>query len=93
MDDHPNGAELSGLFAYLRKDDEVRAEWMAYAIVKAFGGGQKGQKKKQAKQPIEDDEVIDTTDPSFERNFRGFVHTKSQPRRPRRPTNTEIKLG
>jgi hypothetical protein len=66
---------------------------MAYAIVKAFGGdkGQKGQKPQP--KPTEDEEVIDTTDPKFAEQFRGFTYAKPQP--PRRPQQggTEILFG
>lgn len=81
-----NGAELTGLFAYLSKDDEVKTQQIAYAIVKALGGDQKGQKPK----PAQDEEVIDTTDPSFAKNFQGFTYAKPQPRR---QSNTEILFG
>jgi hypothetical protein len=85
-------AEMTGWLAYLQVDDEVRAQRAAYSIVKAFNGD-KGQKQKPAKRTVEDEEVIDTTDPKFAEQFQGFTYAKPQP--PRRPQqgNTEILFG
>lgn len=83
-------AELTGWLAYLQVDDEVRMQRDVYAIVKAFGGEQKNQKK-PAKQAEE--EVIDTTDPEFAKHFQGFTYEKPQQRRVNRQTSTEILFG
>ena len=83
-----NGAELTGLFAYLSKDDELKTQQIAYAIVKALGGEQKGQKQ----QPAADEEIIDTTDPKFAEQFQGFTYANPQPRKSRQ-TSTEILFG
>lgn len=88
----PNGAELTGWLAYLNRDDEVKTNQMAWAIAKAFGGEQKGQKQKPARQ-AEDEEIIDTTDPEFAKNFKGFTHAKPQPRKPTKQSSTEILFG
>jgi len=79
---------MTGWLAYLQVDDEVRTQQIAYAIVKAFGGD-----KKQPARRKDEEEVIDTTNPEFAKHFRGFTHSKPQPRRPRRQTSTEIKIG
>ena len=81
-------AELTGWQAYLRVDDEVQIQRLAYAIVKAFNGD-----KKQQSKPVEAEEVIDTTDPKFAEQFQGFTYAKPQtPRKPRQ-TSTEILFG
>jgi hypothetical protein len=88
-----NSAELTGWFAYLNKDDEVKTNQIANAIARAFGGNPKGQNP-QPKQAQDEEEVIDTTDPEFAKNFKGFTYGKPQP--PRMPTNqtsTEILFG
>jgi hypothetical protein len=82
-------AEFTGWLAYLQIDDEVQAQRTAYAIAKAFGGDRKGQKS----QPVDEEEVIDTTDPKFAEQFKGFTYEKPQLRRPNRQTNTEILFG
>lgn len=69
---YQDGDEFNSLLAYLRRDDEIQTDRLTYAInraiVQAFGG----DKKKQ--QPVDDDEpVIDTTDPEFAQNFKGFI--------------------
>lgn len=84
-------AELTGWLAYLQVDDEVRAQRAAYSIVRALGGD-KGQKQKPAKRTVEDEEVIDTTDPKFVEQFKGFTYAKPQPRRPQQGS-TEILFG
>ncbi len=81
--------ELTGLLAYLRVDDEVTSQRLAYAIVRAFNGDKSAPAKKQ----VEEEEVIDTTDPEFAKHFRGFTHGKPQQTRPRRETNTEVLIG
>lgn len=81
-------AEFTGWLAYLQIDDEVKAQRAAYSIVKAFNG-EKGQKQKQ--KPTEDEEVIDTTDPKFAEQFKGFTYAK--PQRQSRQTSTEILFG
>lgn len=68
----------------------MKTNQMAYAIVRALGGDQKGQKPKPKQ--IEDEEVIDTTDPKFAEQFKGFTYAKPQPRTPRQ-TSTEILFG
>ncbi len=91
LDDMPNGAELTGLLAYLQQDDEVKANWTAYAIAKALGGDRKTRTR-----PLDDDdeEVIDTTQPEFAQNFKGFVNTKPQMQRmPSRQAGTQILMG
>lgn len=92
--DMENGAELTGLFAYLSVDDKARASWSAYATAKAFGGDRQTQRHKQA---IDDDEeeVIDTTKPEFAKNFKGFTHTKPQAPQQgqQRQIGTQILLG
>lgn len=85
------GGELAGWLAYLRVDDEARAQRTAIAILKAFGGG-----KQQAKQAVDDEDepVIDTTDPEFAKNFKGFVNKPLQPQRQMRPMqSTQILRG
>jgi len=86
-------AELTGWLAYLQVDDEVQVQRLAYAIVKAFNGDQKGPTKKPAKRIEEDEEVIDTTDPKFAEQFQGFTYAKPQPRVPTRQSSTEILFG
>lgn len=84
-------AELTGWLAYLSVDDEVQAQRIAYAIVKAFGGG-----KAQKHAVDEDEEVIDTTSPDFAKNFKGFTGTPAPPQRgipQRQMMSTEILLG
>jgi hypothetical protein len=67
--DMPNSAELTGWFAYLRVDDQVRADWMTHAIIKAYrGDGKQGA-------TTDDEEVIDTTTPEFRQHFKGFTNT------------------
>lgn len=61
---------------------------MVYATVKAFGGGQA-----QAQQTEEDEPVIDTTNPDFVKNFKGFTGMPGQQSRPIIPQNTEILFG
>jgi hypothetical protein len=73
--------ELAGLLAYLRIDDEVQMQRMTLAFMKAFGGGN------QASPPARE-EVIDTTDPDFVKNFRGFNFEKPKPKR--RPQNAQF---
>lgn len=85
-------AELIGWQAYLQVDDEIQVQRLAYAIVKAFNGDQKGQKK-PAKHIEEDGEVIDTTDPKFAEQFKGFTYAKPQQPRIPRQTSTEILFG
>lgn len=85
-------AELTGWLAYLQVDDEVKAQWATYSVVKAFKGDQKDQKQRSVK-PDPDEEIIDTTDPDFAKNFKGFTHAKPQPRRPNRQSGTEILFG
>ena len=86
-------AELTGWLAYLQADDEIQVQRTAYSIVKAFNGDQKGQKQKPAKQAEADEEVIDTTDPKFAQQFKGFTHAGPQPRRANRQSSTEILFG
>ena len=66
---HPDGGDLTEMFAYLHRDDEVQLNRLIYvinrAIVQAFGG---------SNQPVEEKEPVwDTTDPEFAKNFRGFI--------------------
>jgi hypothetical protein len=94
LDDMPNGAELTGLSAYLTVDDEVKTQQTAYAIIKAFNGDKKQQAAKRHEEPEE--EIIDTTDPEFARLFRGINYVQPQPQRrfsPNSNGNTEIKIG
>src|ERR1022692_2696916 len=46
-------AELTGLFAYLRVDDEVTSQRLAYAIVRAFNGD-----KQTSKKQVQEEEVF-----------------------------------
>lgn len=91
-----NGAELTGLFAYLNRDDEMQVLRTAYAIVKAFGGD-KPKKGKAHDIDDEDEEVIDTTKPEFAQNFKGFINEPGKPtqgqRQFQRQMNTEIIMG
>lgn len=92
----PNSAELTGWLAYLKVDDEVRAQQTAYAIAKAFGGDKKlhADNSRQKAVEAEEEEVIDTTDPNFVKRFQGFTYgDKPQKAQNRVPTNTEIKIG
>jgi hypothetical protein len=89
-------AELTGWFAYMRVDDEVRAQKAAYAIVKAYNGDKTDgkQPKNKGKKHEEEEEVIDTTDPEFAEHFRGFTYgDKPRAARPRQNVNTEILIG
>jgi hypothetical protein len=88
LGDMPNSAELTGWFAYLRVDDQVRADWMTHAIIKAFNAG-----SKQQPNTIDGEQVIDTTTPEFRQHFQGFTNTKPQPPRSIAARNTEIKMG
>lgn len=83
---------MTGWLAYLNKDDEVKTNQIAYAIVRALGGD-KGQKQKPTKRAAEDEEVIDTTDPEFAKNFQGFTYAKPQPQRRPQQGSTEILFG
>jgi hypothetical protein len=88
-----SAAELTGWFAYLELDDEVRANWTAYAIAKAFGGGKKdGQGKKT--EEIEE-EIFDTTDPDFEKYFQGFIYESEKPKmqQKKQGSNADIIIG
>lgn len=70
LKDYPNGAELTGLFAYLQRDDEIQTNKLIYAIVRAFNG----DGKKQPNKLVDDDEeIIDTTKPDFVEKFKGFT--------------------
>lgn len=88
-----SSAELTGWFAYLRIDDQVRADWIARAIVKAFNG----DRKQAGAIDDDDEEIIDTTDPTFAETFQGFIGQPggNQPQRsiPPRQTNTQILMG
>ncbi len=81
----PNGAELTGWFEYLRMDDEIRANWMSYAIVQSF------TTKKKATD-TDDEEVVDTTAPEFSEKFRGFTTTRTVSKNPVQK-GTEILQG
>jgi hypothetical protein len=70
--------ELAGWLAYLRVDDEVQMQRLTIAIMKAFRGGGQGQ---QPPAREEEEPVIDTTDPDFVKNFRGFNFEKPKPKR------------
>lgn len=82
-----SSVELTGWLATARIEDELWTNRIIHAIVKAFGGG-----KKQTTQRIEDEEIIDTTDPKFVEQFQGFTYGKPLQRRPRQ-TSTEILRG
>lgn len=86
-----SSAELTGWLAYLCIDDEVQTQRIAYAIIKAFGGGQ----KQPAAHDDEDEEVIDTTRPEFTQTFKGFINAPAQRGVPaKRPgQHTDIKFG
>lgn len=87
-----NGAELTGLFAYLHQDDEMQVMRTAYAIAKAFGGDKKNTSK--AGDLDEDEEVIDTTAPGFADSFKGFVNAPQGARpAPHRQAGTQILMG
>lgn len=87
----PNGAELTGLFAYLRQDDEMQVLRTAYAIAKAFNGGKQATRSRDLD---EDEEVIDTTAPGFADSFKGFVNAPQGPRpAPHRNVGTQILMG
>ncbi len=87
-----NGAELTGLFAYLHQDDEMQVMRTAYAIVKALGGDKKNTSK--ARDLDEDEEVIDTTAAGFAQNFKGFINAPQAPRPVHtRQASTEILMG
>lgn len=71
--DHPNGADLTEMYAYLHRDDEVQIHRLIYAIMKAFNGDGKQPR------PIDDDEeIIDTTNPDFAKHFQGFIGAPGQ---------------
>jgi len=82
-----SSVELSGWMEYLQQDDEMWANWLTYAITRAF---------RVERKPVDDDgeEVIDTTKLEFARNFKGFINTpvgKSSQNFQNR--HTEIKMG
>lgn len=85
-------AEFTGWLAYLQVDDEVQVQRLAYAIARAFNGDKTGKKQQAAK---EDEEVIDTTDPKFAEQFKGFTYggKPQPPHMPSRQTSTEILFG
>lgn len=92
----PNSAELTGWLAYLRVDDEVQAQRTAYAIAKAFGGGEQQKAHAHNSKPVvgEEEEVIDTTDPEFVKHFMGFTYGDKPKNAPNRISeSTEIKIG
>lgn len=87
-------AELPGWIEYERLEDELQTNRLIYAItsalVKAFGGD-----KKQARaHDLDDEEVIDTTDPKFAQQFKGFINQPGQVQRmPQRHIGTQIIMG
>lgn len=85
----PNGAELTGWFEYLRMEDEARANWMTYSIVRAFKGD-KDQQKRQTN--FDDEELIDTTRPEFAESFQGFINNPVK-KNTFQERNTEIFTG
>lgn len=92
-----SSTELTAWSEYLRMEDERFVNLVAYAIVKAFGGDKKQQavNKQQVQDDEEDEPVIDTTDPKFLEEFRGFSYGNQAPTVPpaRIPTSTEILFG
>lgn len=82
--------ELAGWLAYLRVDDEVQTQRTTIALMKAMKTGT----IQQARQPVEEEKPIDTTDPNFVKHFKGFiVGDPPAQRRINRQANTEIKRG
>lgn len=89
-----SSAELTGWFAYLRVDDEVTSQKIAYAIVRAFNGDKDSKPaKNKAREQEEEEEIIDTTDPEFAEHFMGFTYGDKPQARPRQAQNTEILIG
>ena len=77
-------------------DDQIRADWVTFAIIKAFNGDGKGKAKRQAAIDDDDEEIIDTTAPEFAEHFKGFINVPgSQGRRPRpqQAKSTQILMG
>lgn len=72
LEAYRDGNELNSAFAYLHRDDEIQTDRLVYAvtkaIVQAFGDG----KKQKNKLVDDDEEIIDTTDPKFVEQFKGF---------------------
>lgn len=75
---HPNGADLTDMYAYLYRDDEVQLDRLTYAVTKAIMQTFGNSKKQQT--PVDDDgePVIDTTDPEFAKRFQGFIGVPGQ---------------
>ncbi len=68
--------QLAGLLAYLRVDDEVQTQRMTLAFMRALRGGMQPSTPAREEEP-----VIDTTDPNFVKNFKGFNFEKPKPKR------------
>jgi hypothetical protein len=80
LEDYQDSAELAHAVAYLYRDDEIQTNRLIYAIVRAFNGD--GKTKKPAVDD-DDEEIIDTTDPTFAEHFKGFTGVPgSQAKRP-----------
>jgi len=62
--------ELTGLFEYLRADDEIQMNRLVHAIARAFHG----DKAQQKPNTVDGEEPIDTTDPKFAEQFKGFTN-------------------
>lgn len=67
---YQNSAELTGWIAYERIDEERQMNLITQAIARAFNGD-----KPRANAVVDDDdeEIIDTTQPEFVKQFKGFT--------------------
>lgn len=82
-------AELNGWHAYLQVDDEVQMQRTIKAMLAVLARVQPQQRAA----PVEEEPVIDTTDPDFLKNFGGFIQGDPPPKQAMSPANLEIKKG
>lgn len=75
---YQDGDELNSALAYLHKDDAVQMDRLTYAVTKAIVAAFGGDKKPKPQELDEDEEIIDTTDPSFAEHFQGFTEIPGQ---------------
>ncbi len=52
---------------------------IVWAICRAFNGDKDAKGAKSRAVEDEDEEIIDTTDPSFAENFKGFINEPGKP--------------
>lgn len=85
--------ELTNWIVYEQMEEERQIAMLRQAIVLAFNGDKKAQAS-----PIDNDEepVVDTTDPKFVEQFKGFTGTpQAQQQQPQRlpARGTQIIMG